>query len=282
MPKRPERFDNLQQHHRRYNGDEKEGAVTAPKRAHAMRFTRTCLPSLSVHMLVVADHRLRRRYNACTGKLRSPRELELVRHDVALTVSGMVCRTKTTERPPQISADKDRPACGNENFADSVVLALVQFAPLHQRMDHSDTVCAKPERQQAVRYLAHKGLGAREAGVAPISLFEEKTHRVGLQDDIVVTYEHMCHSVDFGHADVGRVRVPAAGVDTRHVSVWQHARHLRSYRRRVLRDNQDRELLVVLSGQRPGTFNERRPRTTGHDHRDNGRRRNPLSTHQGS
>jgi hypothetical protein len=223
----------------------------------------------------MADNGLRSDDHPRPGKLSAPGDVHVF---AGLARAGV----ETAQSPPQVSPHEDRAAWRHEHLTDGVVLPLVKLTRLDQRVGHAQPVHPHPHRQEPVGGIPHNELGAREAGVASVSLFQQEPHRIWRQADVVMTNQCVGHPIDHLQRLVGRFGKASAGWDPDQVSIGKERSHpLDQTGVLAYLYDQHREVVVVLLGERPQRLVEPRPHATSHDdcHHRGG---SQLRSHQGS
>jgi hypothetical protein len=152
-----------------------------------------------------------RHHDAGTGDPGPPRQAEVVREEVDRLVEAADLREA-------VGAHEREPAGDREDVAQSVVLALVQFAPLHVRKRHTHLVDREPELGEPARVVPLDELGTDEVGVQLLGGGDHGADRPRVGRGVVVAEHVELRAGDEVEHDVGRgAEADAAGGVRRHV-----------------------------------------------------------------
>ncbi len=278
-PARQQRVDDAaggERERLRHDPDQMEPPVARQHRANAVPLKLQPVVrdrSRTVGGLHVANDRGGYSDDPSPGDLRPPRQVEVLAEEV----HG---RVEAAEDREQVGSDERASAGRAEHVPHRIVLFLVEFAPLDDRRAHTGLVRGLADGEQAAGVVPLDHLGRGDPRVGPERLLHHRPDRRRRQCDVVVAERVERRALDdFEHLVGGRAE---AGVvlEQADVHVGIHGRHplrdaVLAGRRGVAIgvDDQDRQVRVVLGGERLQALLEPWRRLVRHHHGHDRRRR---------
>ena len=104
-------------------------------------------------------------------------------------------RIKATQRGEEVRAHQGDTARGHEDVSFEVLLAVIDFAQLHAFADHAESVAVLADVEQGHRVVVFDNLRGHHSGVGPVGRFDQTSHAVGLEADVVVAEQPKGRSV---------------------------------------------------------------------------------------
>ncbi len=180
----------------------------------------------------------------------------------------------------QVGPHQRGPAGGDEDVPHGIVLTVVDLVgvdPLHHR---TGLVHGHAHVDQALGVVPADHLGRHHPGVGPERLFDQQVDGVREQGDVVVAQQVVGRPVDHGAHLVDGGAEATVLLEPTHVGGGEDGGHPRGYVLGTGRiQHQDRELRIVLRGQRGQRLFEPRTGIVGDDDGDD---RRGQCVHQGS
>ena len=192
--------------------------------------------------LAMAGAGIRVHHHAGTDDMSAPAQVEV------LAVRGYL-GVEAVERVEQVDPDEHACAGHHEDIPHSVVLLLVELAPLDEGDLHAGLVDPHPDREQAARVVPFHELRAEDAGVGPVGLLDEEPDRRRLERDVVVHEAEEAGALDEVERLVGGGSVPGVVVESADVGVGKLGGDPpRNHLVAPGVDHEHRDVGVVLSG----------------------------------
>ncbi len=220
------------------------------------------------HPGVRSDHDTRARH------LAAPREVEVFTHGDDPAVEALELRE-------EIGPHQNAAAGGHEDVAHGVVLPVVELALSNAIHHGARLVATHPDVEEDAGVVPVDELRGHHPGVGAERLLDQLVHHIGVQRDVVVEEQEEGRSLHHAQGLVGGGGVPGSPRQPAHEGIGEHAGHPPHDLGIVLpgRQDEDRELLVILGRQRGKCLVEPGPGVRRDHDGDHGRH---LGVHQGA
>ena len=207
--------------------------------------------------------------------LRSPREVEILPH-------GHDPRIEALELAPQVGPDQGATSWSHEDVPNRVVLSVVDLALEDAVDDGSGLVAAHADVQEDVPVVPVDEFRRDDPRIGADRLFDQAMHAVRVQRDVVVAQQEERRALDHVESLVGGCGIPGPARQVPDECVGQDPGDPRPDGRLVLAlgQDQDRQLRVVLRGQRRHRLVEPGAGVGRHDDRDHCRHLGVHEVHE--
>ena len=212
----------------------------------------------------VTDHRSRAELHRGAGDQRAPAQV-----DVLTTVRDVVA--EPADHGEQVGPDEHAGGRDGEHVARLIVLRLVEFTRIHQFGGRAVAVDAETDRGQEGGVVPVDELRPDHTGIGAERLGDHGGDRLATQHHVVVTEQQERSVVGERPGLVGRCREPLVGVAPDHPGVGQRDPNpvVEPLSAAVV-DDDDRQLAVLLTGERPQGVLEPWSGVAGHHDGDHG------------